>query len=394
MKLWLDAAKQTCEIIFQDIPVEVKKLRPRSQLHFSLAMISYKDIGENGHLQACDFSSEHNHAKSLLEAIEAKGGGDYAEDVGGALEKACGMQWDSANETYKVLVHIFDAPPHGSDYNDLASANDYHLEDAVRTADYLQALAEKRIDYIMVRCGGSKAHRWTSKYAGVCAAVYGDVWSEDRVARTVGRTPFVESVELAESGDIASRFLPLIVSASTCSLGQKIPSFSIGAAPVNAGEEGQGIFVPKIFTTPVPPVRGWDYVLYPNDFLKIENRTRFNLLLMIFPDVPKHENRLSSIGFSLGQDGVSAGASVAHILSPSNVPTQKIEICARASAEFQGASGMPNLVYLQSKKGVYLTVCRNDLPDHVGEEVIVGSELAWVKKGSTLVLWSSLEEKP
>jgi hypothetical protein len=392
---WIDAAKSTCENIFVDIPKEVNKLRPRSQLEFSVAVISYKDLGDPDHLESCDFSYDHLQAKTLLDKLAAKGGGDYPEDICGALELACRMKWDDSNETYKVHVHIFDAPPHGSEYNDFTSKEDHHLAEGVRTADHLETLAEKGVDYIMVRCGGPKAHRWTSKYAGVCSAVYGTVWSMERAAQTPGKTPFVESVELENSSGIASRFLPLIVSASTCSIGQKIPSFSIGAG-VAAGEKvpAQGEEVPKIFSTTVPPVRGWDFLLYPNDVLKIQNNTKFNVLLAVFPDVPRHENRLSGVHFSIGQEGVGAGATMAHILSPSNVPTQKIEVCARAAGECKGPVGSPDLVYLHSKKGVYVSVCRNDVPGHAGEEVIVGSELVWVKKGSTLVLWSTPEEKP
>ncbi len=52
------------------------------------------------------------------------------------------------------------------------------------------------------------------------------------------------------------------------------------------------------------------------------------------------------------------------------------------------------MVYLQSKKGVYVSALRTDVPGHEGKDLIVGSEQVWVKKGTTLVFWSDPQHRP
>jgi hypothetical protein len=387
---WLDAAKQSCSKLFTDIPSEVEKLKPHCQLEMSLAIVAYKDVEDKDHPKVSNFATNHGSALQMLETLSGDGGGDYPEDIGGALQKVNGLEWDRAIGTYKVLVHFFDAPPHGSDYNDLLPKDDHHHADAAPTAQFVKELAEKRVDYVMIRCGSPVDHRWTTKYAGMCADIYGDVWNDEARSRTRGRMPFVESFELESSLDMAAHLLPIIVSASTCSMGQMTPSISI--LP-KADGLASGTVVPKVFSTSIPPKRGWDYVFYPNDFFKVENRTSFDLLLAVFPDVPRHKNEPSSLHFSVDTSGVSAGATFAHILAPLNVPTQRIPVSRSARAEC-GAAGGGDVVYMQSKKGVYLSICRTDVPGHEGKDLIVGSELAWVKKGTTLVLWSNPDHRP
>ncbi len=200
---WLNAAKQSCSKLFSDIPGQVEKLKPHCQLELSLAMVAYKDVEDGDHLKVSNFATNHQSALQMLETLSAGGGGDYPEDIGGALEKVSSLEWDSGIGTYKVVVHFFDAPPHGSEYNDLTPEKDRHHGDAAPTAQFVKELAEKRVDYVMIRCGSPKDHRWTTKYAGICADIYGDVWNDEARSKTRGRMPFVESFELTSSRDMA-----------------------------------------------------------------------------------------------------------------------------------------------------------------------------------------------
>ena len=47
---------------------------------------------------------------------------DIPEDVYGALEAARGLNWAQAG--HKILVHVLDAPPHGSAFHDLSPDED------------------------------------------------------------------------------------------------------------------------------------------------------------------------------------------------------------------------------------------------------------------------------
>ena len=80
-----------------------------------VAFIGYKDFDEPGHLLSCPFGSMAD-VRSLLASLEASGGGDIAEDVGGGLQLADGLAWSAP---LKVLVHFLDAPPHGEEHHEL-----------------------------------------------------------------------------------------------------------------------------------------------------------------------------------------------------------------------------------------------------------------------------------
>ena len=67
-----------------------------------------------------DFGTPEAFA-SFLNGVEAKGGADTCEDVHGGLEAALNLSWNRKN---KVLIHIADAPAHGSRFN--GGCSDYY----------------------------------------------------------------------------------------------------------------------------------------------------------------------------------------------------------------------------------------------------------------------------
>ena len=66
-----------------------------------------------------DFSTPDAFAK-FLNGVEPIGGGDECEDVHGGLEAALNLSWNRKN---KVLIHIADAPAHGSRFHEHCGDN-------------------------------------------------------------------------------------------------------------------------------------------------------------------------------------------------------------------------------------------------------------------------------
>ena len=60
------------------------------------------------------FTSQYETIQTFLEGVEASGGGDYPEAVlDGLATAATRCEWDNNLGTRNVIIHIFDAPPHG-----------------------------------------------------------------------------------------------------------------------------------------------------------------------------------------------------------------------------------------------------------------------------------------
>ena len=67
------------------------------------------------------FTSDYTSIQSFLEKVKACGGGDYPEAVlDGLATAATQCDWESSLGTRKIIIHIFDAPPHG-DFPDYKS---------------------------------------------------------------------------------------------------------------------------------------------------------------------------------------------------------------------------------------------------------------------------------
>lgn len=91
---------------------------------FFLATHRYKDYGSSrpakstAHIEVMPFKNGANQRmvadfQKFVGGLTATGGHDTPEDVLGGLEAAVNLAWPDAAAT-RVLVHIGDAPPHGS----------------------------------------------------------------------------------------------------------------------------------------------------------------------------------------------------------------------------------------------------------------------------------------
>ncbi len=87
--------------------------------------------------------------------VQARDGADAPEDVHGALHRALQMDWGVGGSMTRVLVHIADAPCHGTKYH--ACADDYPGGDphGLQSQELLLGLKQLGVCYQFGRINGS-----------------------------------------------------------------------------------------------------------------------------------------------------------------------------------------------------------------------------------------------
>ena len=111
------------------------------QLEVRLALLFYRDFGDEYVTRYFDFSTNIEEQKKNLAAQNALGGGDWEEAVDVALEEAVTKKWSEQNTT-KLLFHVLDAPPH------------YEKDIMTRYANAIQVASSKGIRMIPVASSG------------------------------------------------------------------------------------------------------------------------------------------------------------------------------------------------------------------------------------------------
>lgn len=84
-----------------------------SDVTVRIALLFYRDEGDEYKTRYFDFNENVDVVKKNLNDQRASGGGDYPEAVHTALFEAVNKQWSSGNVT-KLLIHVLDAPPHSN----------------------------------------------------------------------------------------------------------------------------------------------------------------------------------------------------------------------------------------------------------------------------------------
>lgn len=94
------------------------------------AFVGYRDFGDSEPFLVLNFVSAVTEFQEYVKGIDAVGGDDEAEDVVGGLNKAKDLNWDAAGPgSSRILIHIADAPPHGSFYHGEGVGDRYADED-------------------------------------------------------------------------------------------------------------------------------------------------------------------------------------------------------------------------------------------------------------------------
>lgn len=133
-----------------------------------VAFVGYRDIGDKEPLCVYPFTER---VDSVLKFIKRDGeatggGGDAAEDVFSGLSRAASLEWSFGKKTVRRLVHVADAPSHGTRYHTFAERtkapswkDSQHRWDRFPEFDsdggkgrqLMITLARKKIDYTFVQ---------------------------------------------------------------------------------------------------------------------------------------------------------------------------------------------------------------------------------------------------
>jgi hypothetical protein len=116
---WIaEAKKKTVEMV-----EDIRKAHEDASVN--VAFIGYRDYGDAVKIIDVDFRSPEA-AQQAIQRIEAEGGDDDAEDVAMALFTVLHLNWTG---DMKFVVHITDAPAHGTQFHTVALSDRFPLGD-------------------------------------------------------------------------------------------------------------------------------------------------------------------------------------------------------------------------------------------------------------------------
>lgn len=126
----LDATGSMSSIIdgvktnINDLVVKIMEKEQGSLIR--LGIVAYRDYDDAPIYECFDFSEDIEAFKMFLGMLEAKGGGDDAEDILTGFEKAIEMNWQG---DARMIVHFADAPCHGDIYHNFDISDSYREGD-------------------------------------------------------------------------------------------------------------------------------------------------------------------------------------------------------------------------------------------------------------------------
>ena len=149
---YINAAKEQVISIVNDI-----KGTFHNEAEVRLAVVGYKDHGDPNALEFLDFTPSATRVRSFVNGLKASGGGDVPENVLGAIQQALNATW---KQQTRCIVHITDAPPHGSKLHDLNEAEDtyYNLGSEPHGLSHevlFPQLVSLKINYALLRINRS-----------------------------------------------------------------------------------------------------------------------------------------------------------------------------------------------------------------------------------------------
>lgn len=109
-----------------------KVLAEHPKVDARLAIIAYRDHGDQFEVVHLDFTDDLGQVDQFLADLRADGGGDYPELMDAALAATDDLSWRQADGA-KVALLLADAPPHPDRIDDLLRASDGLRETGVST---------------------------------------------------------------------------------------------------------------------------------------------------------------------------------------------------------------------------------------------------------------------
>jgi len=123
----------------EDVIGKISTANPN--LTINLALLFYRDIGDDYVTRYFDFTTNIKQQQTNLSKQSAGGGGDFPEAADKALAEAVAKKWTTGNAA-RLIFHVCDAPPHDTQQNKTVFFN------AVKTA------AQKGIRIIPIASSG------------------------------------------------------------------------------------------------------------------------------------------------------------------------------------------------------------------------------------------------
>lgn len=127
-----------------DVITKVRTDNPNSKV--SLAMMVYRDIGDDYVTRYSDFTEDIASQQSFLAKQAASGGGDFEEAVDVALKEAIEKQWSTKGT--KLLFHVADAPAHDNLIADWSSTVDKAVEKGIQIITVAGSGINKKTEYL------------------------------------------------------------------------------------------------------------------------------------------------------------------------------------------------------------------------------------------------------
>jgi len=112
MSSWIQHCKETLHKVIDATVARDPNCKVRT------AFVGYRDFcDKNALFELHDFSYDADAVKEFISKVEAKGGGDFPEDIHGGLRKALDLSWSALDDSVKLAVLVADAPTHGKKYH-------------------------------------------------------------------------------------------------------------------------------------------------------------------------------------------------------------------------------------------------------------------------------------
>ncbi|KAK3947834.1 hypothetical protein QBC32DRAFT_353234 [Pseudoneurospora amorphoporcata] len=173
---YIEAAKNQMKSIVDGIG---KAFLNRASIR--VAVVSYKDHSDAGHLQFLDFTESTDQVRSFINNLTADGGGDMPEDVLGGIRRALDASWKHQT---RCIIHIADAPAHGRSMHDLSDAMDRYANPGsephrLTYPPLINQMLGLKVNYILLRIT-----EHTDKMAFVFLEEYARAYGDCRLAET------------------------------------------------------------------------------------------------------------------------------------------------------------------------------------------------------------------
>jgi 60 kDa SS-A/Ro ribonucleoprotein len=130
-----------------------------------VGFVGYRDINDTGQQVVCALTEDFAKVQAVIEVQDASGGGDTPEDVAGAFAECLKLSWREG--AAKLMVHIADAPCHGTRFHGKSQLGDSYPRGDPGGKDpekQVERLAAKGVDYVFFDTGGP-----SYGYGGVAA---------------------------------------------------------------------------------------------------------------------------------------------------------------------------------------------------------------------------------